>query len=327
MSTDFEREVSAALHRAADQLPLRGLDLGVIRQRGRRRQRLALIAAPLASAVMAAAVVIGVLQLPGLLTPSYPSNWAPVGPANANHSPAGGPAVTNVQAFFAGYVAAGQRGQAALDAFIRGHVASWYAPLLEAGPQTGGPPDCFPEAALADYATAGQVGGQAIIVVSSANGPGQALYGVVTADPGTGMITGIACPAGGGQVTAAGARDATSALYVSWLTFRRQGESVPEAVAHILGTGAYARSGGGPESGSPYLKQLQEAAPWQELTYDPLLCTSAGLPDVSVSSTSVVAGGSAGVVALTPAAGEPIVAVVVQGAKGWAVADVACDQP
>jgi hypothetical protein len=337
MSTDFERDVSAALHRAADQLPAPGLDLGAIRRGGRRRRVMAMTMTPLATAAVAAAV-IGLVQL--LAAPSrspYPPTIGP-GFRIATHSTmspavtrspattqAGGPALANIRSFYGGYLTAQLGGQAALDAFIRAHAASWYAPILEAEPQPGSPPDCAPDNAILYYGTAGQAGGQAIIVVSSANPRAPVSYGVVTADPGTGMITGIACAIIDSQVTAAASGHAASALYTSWLTLRRQGESPPEAVANILRSGT--NTGYGPESGSPYLEDLQAAASRQQLTYDPLLCTPAGLPGVSVTAATVVANGSAGVVVLKPGTGQPIVVVVVLGAQGFTVADVACHQP
>lgn len=322
MSTDFEQHVSAALHRAADQVPSPSFDLDLIRRGGRRRRIAAFTAAPLTAVVVAAAVVIGVLQLPAAPAPSTTS----IRPArSATHSPAPAQAesaaIANLRAFYGGYMAAQQGGQAALNTFIGGHVASWYAPMFD-GPSTGFPPSCTAGVPVPDETTASQIDGQVIIVLSLPNGPGQDVYEVVTADQGTGMITGFACPINNRQVTAAAASDATSALYSSWLTLRRQGESAQQAVAHILGRGP-----GFESSPYPYLYLLQDVAPWQKLTYDPLLCTSAGLPDVSVTAASVVAGGLAGVVALTPGTGQPIVAVVVQGDRGLTIVDVACHQP
>lgn len=339
MSTDFERDVAAALHRAADQLSWPGLDVNLIRRGGRRRRIVASTAAPLATAVLAAAVVLGVLQLPALLKPSIPhtggavrvptaARSTPLPSATRSSPPAqtGGPAVANIRAFYGGYLAAQRRGPAALDAFIRAHAVSWYAPILETAPQSDSPPDCAADGAILDYGTVGQVGGQAIIVVSSADLSGQLSYSVVTADPGTGMITGVACAIIDSGVTAAAAGNATSALYSAWLTLRRQGESPQRAVAHILGSGLDTGYGG-PERGSPYLEELQATASRQQLTYDPLLCTPAGLPDVSVTAATLVADDSAGLVVLKPGTGQPIVAVVVLGAQGLTVADVACHQP
>jgi len=354
MSTDFERDVSAAFHRAADQLPAPRLDLDAIRYAGRRRRMTSFTVAALAAAVLAggtAAAASGVLHLssapfraaghPGASaspptsatsspTPTAsppPPATSPPTPATSPPTPATSPAVpaaatADVGGFYSGYPAAARQGQTAVDALISSYAASWYAPILQASAQAGYAPDCFAFAAHSglDYAPAGLLGGQAIIVVSSSDASGQVLYAVVAADTGTGKITGIACTPGGQPVTATGASDSASGLYQKYLTLRRQGASAQDAVASIVSIGADPVSG-------PYLVQLQRAAAWPDLTYDPLLCTSAGLPSVSVTAATVVADGSAGVVELKPSVGQPIVAVVVLGAQGWAVAGVACHQP
>ena len=341
MSTDFEREVSAAFHHAADPLPVPRPDLDAIRRAGRRRRVTSFTVAALAAAVLAGGAAAAVLHLPsatsraagrpGASARPRPPATSPPAPGASPRPSATGPAVpaaamADVRAFYSGYPAAARQGQAAVDALIRSYAAGWYAPILQAPAQSGYPPDCFDVAAHGglDYAPAGLAGGQAIIAVSSSDASGQALYAVVTADQATGKITGIACATGGAPVTATGARDSASGLYQAYLTLRRQGDSPREAVAHIVGAPGYS---GGPESESPYLGQLQRAAAWPVLTYDPLLCTPAGLPNVSVTAATVVADGSAGVVELTPSTGLPIVTVVVLGAQGWAVASVACHQP
>jgi hypothetical protein len=342
MSTNFERDVSA--RRAADQLPVPRLDLDAIRRVGRRRRVTSFTVAALAAAVLAGGTAAGVLHLPTALSrvPGHPGASASPhpSPADPNPSPASprtptasprpsatsravpAGAMADVRAFYSGYPAAARQGQATVDALIRSYAVGWYAPILEAPDQQGYALGCLASAAPSglDYASAGLAGGQAIIAVSSSDASGQVLYAVVTADPGTGKITGIACADGGQPVTAAGARDWASALYHKYLALRRQGASAQDAVTDIVSVGADPVSG-------PYLVQLQSAAVWPDLTYDPLLCTSAGLPNVSVTAATVVADGSAGVVVLTPSVGHPIVAVVVLGAQGWAVAAVACHQP
>jgi hypothetical protein len=337
MSTDFERDVSAAFHRAADQIPVPRLDLDAIRRAGRRRRMTSFTVAALAAAVLAGGVAAGVLHLP-----SAPSRAAGRPGASASrHRPVSSPptpnanvhpsatspavpaaAMADVRAFYSGYPAAARQGQAAVDALIRNYAAGWYAPILQAPAQPGYAPDCFASAAHSglDYAPAGLIGGQAIIAVSSPTASGEVLYAVVTAGQGTGKITGIACAIGGQPVTATGAKASASGLYQTYLPLRRQGDSPQAAVAHMVDYYT-------PEGASPYLIELHRAAAWPDLTYDPLLCTSAGLPNVSVTAATVVADGSAGVVELTPSFGHPIVAVVVLGAQGWAVAGVACQQP
>jgi hypothetical protein len=330
MTTDFERDVSAAFHRAADQLPAPRLDVDAIRRAGGRRRMTSFTVAALVAAVLAAGAATVVLQLP-----SAPSRAAggtrPRPPATTPVASAA--AMADVQAFYRGYPAAASRGQAAVDALISTHMAGWYAPIAEAQAQPGGLGDCFgalngPGHGGLRYAPAVVLGGQAIIVVSS-SALGQVQYAIVTADQSTGKITGLACTSGGQPPTkAAYARGFAASLYyigtTSWLSLRRQGDSSQQAVARIVADPGYS---GGPESGSPYLLELQRAALWPELTYDPLLCTSAGLPNITVTAAAVVADGEAGVVELTPAGGQPVVAVWVVAAKGYAVASVACHQP
>jgi hypothetical protein len=330
MTTDFERDVAAALHRAADELSAPRVDVDAVRRNGRRRRMASFTVAGLVAALVAGGVVAGVLQLPSVSsraaggTRSHPSGTTPVGSAAA---------MADVRAFYKGYPAAARRGQPAVDAFLRTYVADWYAPIADALAQPGGPGDCFgarngPRRGGLSYAPVVLLGGQAIIVVSSA-ASGQVQYAIVTADESTGKITGLACTSGNPAPTKpAYARSYAASLYyvgaVSWLSLRRQGDSAQQAVARIVADPGYS---GGPESGSPYLLELSRAALWPELTYDPLLCTSAGLPSVSVTAATVVADGEAGVVELTPAGGQPIVAVWVVAAQGYAVASVACHQP
>ena len=335
MSTDFEREVSAAFHRAADQLATPRLDLDAIRRAGRRRRVTSFTVAALAAAVLAGGATTAVLHLssapsrvagrPGASASPHPSATPTASPRPSATSPAvPAAAMADVRAFYSGYPAAARQGQAAVDALIRHYAADWYAPILQAPAQSGDAPDCFASATHSrlNYAPAGLVGGQAIITVSSPDASGQVLYAVVTADQATGKITGISCAIGGEPVTATGARDSASGLYQSYLNLRRQGDSPQAVVAHFTSPATAMANLGG-----PYIDQLQRAAAWPDLTYDPLLCTPAGLPSVSVTAATLVAGGSAGVVELTPSAGQPIVAVVMLDAQGWAVASVACHQP
>jgi hypothetical protein len=321
MSTDFERDVSAAFHRVADDLPTPRLDLGAIRSVGRRRRMTSAVIAALVTALLAGGTAAGVLQLAG--APARTAGSTSPRPSAA--IPVASPtAMADVRAFYRGYPAAASRGQAAVDAYIGSYAAGWYAPIAGAQAQPGAPGDCFGRVpGHLHYALADVLGGQAIIVVSSP-GSGQAEYAIVTADQSTGKITGLACTYGGqARTTAAYARSYAASLYTIWLTLRRQGASSQQAGARIAGD----PGSSGPESGSPYLLELQRAALWPELTYDPVLCASAGLPNVSITAATVVADGDAGVVELTPAHGEPIVAVWVVSAQGYAVASVACHQP
>ncbi len=333
MSAGFEREVAAALHRAADELSPPRLDLDRIRRAGRRRRARAVTAAALAAAVVTVGAVTGALHLPS------PSPQPPPGPGHRSASPTvstgqRSPAVTppemataiaSVRAFYGRYDAARRHGRGAVDALIRSRVASWYVPILQAPSGTAlDPVECGVPAGAGGlaYQPAGVAGGQAVIVVGSrlTGGP-QAPHSVVTADRSTGKITGITCApsSAGNDVTRTGARDETTSLYLTYIPARRQGTSLPDALARLLA--------GGPDSASPYLQQVQHAVSRRALTYDPLLCTSSALPSVTVGAVTIVASGSAGVVVLTPGHAQPIVAVVVLGAKGWTVADIACHQP
>jgi hypothetical protein len=343
MSTDFEQDVSAALHRVADEILPPSPDLDAIRRGGRRRRMAAFAATAVAVAVLAAGAAVGVMRVPSApaqlragpaASASQPSptssrTAAPAPSQTGTPTPASTqagetPAMANVQAFYSGYQAAAGHDQPEVLKLISIHMASWYTPIL-AHAQAGYPPGCFAGAEDEDlaYASAGTVGGQAIIVVSSSDAAGQVLYAVVSADPGTGKITSVACTISGSAITAADASNIesiTSWDYQRYLTLRRQGASPQGAVAQMY-------SNGGIESG-PYLGELQPAAVWQELTYDPLLCISGGgLPDVSATGVTVVAGGSAALVVLTPSVGQSIVAVSALGAQGWAIFGVACHQP
>jgi len=199
-------------------------------------------------------------------------------------------------------------------------VASWYVPILEVPAIAGASqPDCGAGAAARDlrYQQAGAAGGQDIVVARWSTSA-QVLYIVVTAQPGTGKITGITCPGAGNDVTSAGATDAAASMFRPYVQARRNGTSAYGALATLML--------GGPSTGSPYLRQLQEAVSRQP-SYDPVLCAPAGVPSATVGPATVVGGGSAALVVVTPRHSRPIVAVIVLGAKGWTVADIACQRP
>jgi hypothetical protein len=161
------------------------------------------------------------------------------------------------------------------------------------------------------------LGGQAVIVIGSRPpGAAQELWIAATV-PGNGKITGITCSIGGANVTSAGARDAATSLYVSYITARREGISPQDAIAQL--------TLGGPEAGYWYLQQVRYAIARQHLGYDPVTCAVAGVPDVSARTTSVVAGSSIGVVVVSARHIQFLVTVVL-GAKGWTVAGIACAQ-
>jgi hypothetical protein len=329
VSTGIEREASAALHRAVNQLDPPRLDVDAIRRAGRRRK--AHVAAAAAIALIVVVVVTAGVTTGRLLLGTTPHPVTTGGSATPAASPslpqptasiAPGPAaaIANVRAFYTRYSAALTQGRGAIDALIRAHMASWYVPILEVPPIAGaGTLDCGAGAAARDlrYQQAGAVGGQDIVVARWSTSA-QVRYIVVTAQPGTGKITGITCTGAGNDVTSAGARDAAASMFPSYLQARRKGTSAYDALAALML--------GGPNTGSPYLRQLQEAVS-RRLSYDPVLCSPAGVPSVTVGPVTVVGGGSAGLVVITPGHSHPMVAVIVLGAKGWTVADIACQRP
>ncbi len=228
-------------------------------------------------------------------------------------------AVANVRAFYSGYPGAAAHGEAAVDALIRARVASWYAPILAASPGSAGPPGCGePWTTAPQYQPAGVVAGEDIVVLRWHTAQ-QALYIVAAAQPRTGKITGLSCAIGGNDVTSTGATDAAKSLYTAYILGRRRGISTIAELRVLVS--------GGPDSGSAYLQQALNAYGRRTLGYDPLLCRRAGVPDLSVRSADVVAGGSAGLVTVESGRALPVLAVVVLSAQGWAVADIACQQP
>lgn len=324
MSTDFEREVGAVLHSAADPLPPPPLDLASIRRAGRHRKAWSMALATLATVVVAGGAVTGGLRLAAVPQATRPgSSSQPSGMGSRMPTSGTTPstaALANVRAFYSGYETARKQGQAAVDTLIRAHVAPWYIPILEAPARGGsGPIECGHAggAAALDYRAYHEAGGQSIIVVGSQRAssvnPG---LSVVIADSVTGKITGIACAFTGNNVSRAGAETAAKALYLTYLPLRRRGTPVQGALERLLASG--------PATGSWYLWQAHYAAARRLLTYDPVLCTPAGIPSVSVSTATTIIGGSAGVVMVVPRHGRPILTVVVLGAKGWTVDDIAC---
>jgi hypothetical protein len=221
------------------------------------------------------------------------------------------------------YEAASQQGRAVVDALIRAEVASWYVPILEAAGLSGtNPVECGHPGSAAGlyYRPVGEVAGQSVIVVGSRLGhvvdPG---LSIVIADPVSRKITGIACTSSGNTITALGAQNAAKSLYQSYIAARRQGTTVQGELARLRA--------GGPEIGSGYLLQSEHATVSRSLSYDPVVCTPSGIPDVTVGQATTIAGGVAGLVPVTPHGARPILSVVVLGAKGWAVADIACPRP
>ena len=327
MNTGIEREASAALHRAVEKLAPPRLDVDAIRRAGRRRKaRVAAAAAATVIVVVTAGVTTGRLlagTAPGPVTsggPTTPSASPSRPQPTASIAPGPAAAIASVRAFYTGYGAALTQGRGAIDVLIRAHMASWYVPILEVPPVAAASTlDCGVGAAARNlrYQQAGVVGGQDIVVARWSTST-QVLYIVVTAQPGTGKITGITCSSAGNDVTSMGARDAAASIFPPYLQARRKGTSAHDALAALML--------GGPNSDSPYLPQLQEAVS-RRLSYDPVLCSSAGVPSVTVGPATVVAGGSASLVVVTPGHSQPMVAVIVLGAKGWTVFDIACQRP
>jgi hypothetical protein len=201
---------------------------------------------------------------------------------------------------------------------VRSHAAAWYFPILGA-PNTAGadPVECGLQGPVADWSfkQAEVWGGQAVIVIGSQPpGAPQELWIVATTVPGTGKITGITCSTGE-NVSSTGAKDAATSWYSPYITARREGVSPQDAIARL--------TQGGPAAADPYLQQIRYAIVRQQLGYDPVTCATAGVPDVSIGTTQVVAGSSAGVVVVFAHRTQLLVTVVL-GAKGWTVSDIAC---
>lgn len=230
-------------------------------------------------------------------------------------------AMADVQRFYKTYVAAGNQGTGAVEALVRTQVASWYLPIFEApSSEGGGRAICGLRRVVTDWSftQVGVLGGQTVIVIGSRpQGEPQQLWIVVTAEPGTGKITGITCSIGGTNVTSAGAKDAATALFSYYIAARRRGASPQHVIARLLE--------GGPTSGSWYLQQVQYARARHRLSYDPVTCAAAGVPTVSVGAVKIVAGGSVGLVVVSTH-GTRALATVVLGAKGWTLGDIACPQ-
>jgi hypothetical protein len=333
MSIDFEREVGTALHATADRLDPPPLHLDRIRRAGRRRRARAATTAVLGTAIVAAGIAAGGVKLFDQARSAHVPQSSRVGASRPlpTTRPAGtrfaevATAMANVQVFYTRYETARRQGPGAVDALIRAHVVSWYRPILEAPPGWSvDPVECGVRggASNLDYQPVGVAGGQAVIVVGSRlAGAARASYGIVTAEPSTGKITGITCSTSiaGNDVTRTDARNATTSLYRTYVPARRQGASVHDALARLVA--------GGSSLASPYLWQAEYAVSHRLVAYDPLLCASTIIPSMSVGPATIVASGSAGMVVVTPGHGQSILAVTVLGAKGLTVADVACRQP
>jgi hypothetical protein len=323
VSSRTEQAARAAMHAAVDDLGPPRLDLDAVRL-GARRRRVRMAAGVIAVVALVVAGGITADRLlrvsPSPVTGGLSSSTASPGTPQPTSSEGAGPnvATAGVRAFYAAYGAALSRGPGAVDSLLRAYMASWYLPILEVSPVAGAPSvDCGAGLNGLRYEQAGVVGGQQVVVAQWATSA-QTLYIVVTAEPDSGKITGITCAATGSAVTNAGARNAASSLFLRYLHARHGGVSEDNALQALMV--------GGPETGSPYLQQLREAIS-RGLSYDPVLCSAASVPNVVVSPATVVADGTAALVVVTPkGGGRPFVASVVLGAKGWTVADIACQQ-
>jgi hypothetical protein len=320
MSVDFESEVSAALHDVADDLPPPLLDLTRVRRVGLRR-RAGVIAFAALTAAMAVGAVAGVVRL--VAPPGSAHDAAARSGAGAVVTAA---AMTNVQAFYNGYQAATRKGKDAVNSLVKARVASWYAPILEAPAQASySPVECGNvESAGLYYQKRGEVAGLLVFVVGSrlwhTSHPTRPEFNVVIANPANARITGIACTVGGPSIPSSGAHHTASALYQSYLAARHQGVSVHAELASLLDS---LRS-----PGSAYLHQANYATATGTLTYDPLVCTSTSLPNVTVRPVTTVADGSASLVKITPDGDRPILAVVTRSAGNTLmVEDLACLRP
>jgi hypothetical protein len=305
------------------------------RTRGERRFRPWIAPVTAAAAVIALAISLVIVRnIPNarVVPPAgpVPATTSAVAAGTPSATAAGTPSATaagtgtatvaaSVRGFYRSYVAARKLGQLPAEAVVRSHVAAWYVPILEAQTTPGvDPVECGLQGPVDDWTfkRAGVLAGQAVIVIGSQPaGAPQELAIVATAIPGTGKITGITCSTGGANVTSAGAMDAVTSLYGSYTALRREGVSPADAIARL--------TQGGPEAADPYLEQASYAIARQHLGYDPVTCAASGVPDVSAGRTTLVAGGTVGVVAASADRSQFLVTVVL-GAKGWAVGDIAC---
>ncbi len=230
--------------------------------------------------------------------------------------------IVSVQGFYSSYVASRAGGHGAGGVLARTHVAAWYLPIFTApSGMAADRVDCGLRGTPADwsFSQVGELGGQTVIVIGSRprDAP-QQLWSVVTTEPGTGKITGITCAIGGANVTSTGARNAATSLYSYYLAARGRGASPGAVISRLIGSGS--------TSSSSYLHQAEYAFARHQLAYDPVTCTGAGVPNVSVGTAQVVAGGSVGLVVASADRTRALVTVVL-GAKGWTVGDIACHQP
>jgi len=274
---------------------------------------------PMIAFALVLAGLLGACTTGRVARPAASSATTPLRPA-AHTTPSS--AITEVRGFYTRYVAARELGHIeAVAALVRSHVAGWYLPILDAPYKAGPDPvDCGLRAAVTRwiFQQAGVLGGQAVIVIGSRpRGAGQELWIVVTAMPGTGKITGITCSIGGSQVTRPGARSAAASLYSFYTSGRRQGASATAVIGRLLM--------GGPTSGSSFLQQVKYALARQELSYDPVTCTTGRVPEVAAGKPRIVAGRSVGLI-MASADRHRVVVTIVLRAKGWTVGDIACDR-
>jgi hypothetical protein len=282
--------------------------------RARRARRFRIWIAPVTAATAVVAVAISLAIVRDIPNARVVSPAGPVPATSAATAPGHAPAtaVRYVQGFYRSYVAARKLGQRAAAAVVRSHVAAWYFPVLEA-PTTAGvdPVECGLQGPVAGWSfkQSGILGGQPVIVIGSQPAGAPEELGIVaTTMPGTGKITGITCSIGGDNVTSPGARDAVASLYGSYVTLRREGLSLPDAIARL--------TQGGPEAADPYLEQAGYAVARRHLGYDPVTCAASGVPDVSAGAATLVADGTVGVVLASAHRAQFLVTVV--------LGDIAC---
>ncbi len=296
MSVNFEQQVTDAMRRATDRLSPPALAPQAIRRGARRRRVLALTAQALAAVVVLAGAAGGATLLRAESRPTAsgrpahaPAFGQPASPPSAAPV-ATVTALAKVKAFYDRYLTDRAHGRQRVEALISADAASWYAPVLTAPAGPGGPPGCdLPAGAIhLSFRPVGVLGGPP-----------------VTADS-------PALAAGEGQAV----------VVARW--------TVRDELTGPLATSVFA-------AGSPYLRQVRSVTTSRSLTYDPVLCGSAtgyenssyqqaGHDQVAAGRPELVGAGAAGLVAVTTSRGRAL-AVVVAGAKGWTVADIACQQP
>jgi hypothetical protein len=314
VSTDVGYDRGAALRRAADGVQPPLIDLAAIKRGGRRRR--------LRARAAACIVVVFVAGVAGVLLATAPRGYGHTGsPAVASEVRI--KTIAHVRAFYHAYALAQIGNTASVKTLVSTYATVWYTPILQtAVASTANPVGCAEHSlsvASMEYEWVGVLGGQAVVLTRWRTAARQIKYNVVSATPRTAAITGITCVSAGRWQATPAVRDAPVRFYTRYIGALKAG-TPPRTELTML-------RGSEPLAASPYLRQLITASP--SLSYDPVLCERGGLPErgwaFSVArSPRYVAGQAAALVVVRPQAKAPILTVVQNSARGFAVTNVAC---